>query len=222
MSELLNLLRRKNPALPFYSVEGAAFRQFGRNVNFDAANLIQQAKSVLMPESGAKYCASLPELETPADFSTVQKELYGQSSCQIGMCWGFNSKLNCLEYHRSSEFNIAVSDLVLLLADQREMEGFELPEGRITAFYVPQGSVFEVYATTLHFCPCQTGESGFRCIVILPRGTNQPLKTDRSSTVGDTRLQWAENKWLIAHPEAPAVSRGAYPGLHGENYKIAF
>ena len=36
------------------------------------------------------------------------------------MCWGRNTKLNCLEYHRDSEVNIGASDFILLLAKQEE------------------------------------------------------------------------------------------------------
>ena len=93
--------------------------------------------------------------------------------------------------------------------------------GKIAAFYVPAGTVIEVYATTLHFCPCQVSDEGFISIVILPRGTNKPLEHPRDDA-GEGRLLWARDKWLIAHPEAPAVQRGAYPGLHGENYEIRY
>ena len=219
MSDVLTLLREKNPRLAFYPVWDARFRRFGRVVDFDGGKLIAQALRVPMPENGTKYLTDMPELETPAELAAAQNALFGQTPCQIGMCWGWNSRLNCLEYHRSSEFNIAAGDFVLLLASQMDMEGDELPPGRITAFYVPRNTALEIYATTLHFCPCQVSDDGFRCIVILPRGTNQPLKAERSA-VGDGRLLWAENKWLIAHEEAPAAGRGAYPGLHGENFTV--
>ena len=111
--------------------------------------------------------------------------------------------------------------MVLLLAQQQDMEGLDLSCDKITAFYFPKGTVIEVYATTLHFCPCQVQDEGFKCIVVLPRGTNHPLEGEKP-TLGDGRLLWAKDKWLVAHPDAPAVSRGAYPGLHGENYKINY
>ena len=39
---------------------------------------------------------------------------------------------------------------------------------------------------------------------------------------GEDRLLWARDKWLIAHPEAPAVQRGAHPGLHVVDYEIRY
>lgn len=221
--ETLERLRSLNPSIPFYSVTDSAFRPFGRVVDFPAEGLIAACeKAAEMPAEGSRYVADMPELEAlEDDFAAVQKELRGEGSCQIGCCWGHSSRLNCLEYHRASEHNIAVSDLVLLLARQQDMEGSELPEGRIQAFFVPKGTVIEVYATTLHFCPCEVSADGFRCIVILPRGTNHPLTQPKSET-GEGRLLWAKDKWLIAHQDAPAVARGAVVGIRGENYEIHY
>lgn len=222
MADLLKSLREKNPGLPFYSVLDAAFKPYGRVIAFDASGLVTAARKLPMPETGSKYAPDLPELETPRAFQAVQRELRGQGSCQIGLCWGYNSRLNCLEYHRASEHNVAVTDLVLLLASQQDMEGNNLPDGKIKAFFVPQGTVIEVYATTLHFCPCQVSDAGFCCVVILPRGTNHPLEGEKPLD-GEGRLLWAKDKWLLAHPDnAPVIARGAYPGLHGENLKINY
>lgn len=222
MADMLSLLREKNPGLPFYTVTDPEFKPYGRVIDFDATALIQAAGKMPLPEAGSKYAPDLPQLEMPEAFQAVKEELRGQGSCQIGLCWGYNSLLNCLEYHRASEHNVAVTDLVLLLASQQEMEGNDLPAGKIKAFFVPQGTVIEVYATTLHFCPCQVQDAGFCCIVILPRGTNHPLEGQRPAQ-GDGRLLWAKDKWLIAHPDnASVIARGAYPGLHGENFKINY
>ena len=223
MADVLQSLRDQNPGLPLYSVHDSAFRKYGRVVDFNASALITACeRAAAMPEGGSRYVPSMPELEALPAFDRVRRELRGEGGCQIGCCWGYNVKLNCLEYHRASEHNIAVSDLVLLLAAQQDMEGLELPEGKITGFLVPMGTTIEVYATTLHFCPCQTDGGGFRCIVILPNGTNLPLDGPRPQH-GEGRLLWAKDKWLIAHPQNKAVvQRGAYPGLHGDNTEIKY
>ena len=135
-------------------------------IDFDAASLIEACeKAAVMPESGSRYVPDMPELEALPVFAEVKHTLRGEGGCQIGCCWGYNTRLNCLEYHRASEHNVAVSDLVLLLGRQQDMEGFDLPAGKIKAFFVPKGTTIEVYATTLHFCPCQVSDEGFRCIV---------------------------------------------------------
>lgn len=222
MPDLLSRLQTLNSNLAIHSVHDREFRRFGRVVDFDAAGLIAAAEREAMPEAGCKYSPDLATLETANEFLRVQSELRGQGSCQIGLCWGYNRSLNCLEYHRSSEHNVAVTDLVLLLAGQQNLEGFDLPSGNISGFLVPQGTTIEVYATTLHFCPCQVADGGFRCIVILSRGTNLSLEDGPRPKIGDGRLLWAKDKWLIAHPTAPHVARGAYPGLHGENVTLQY
>ena len=219
----LQTLREKNPKVPFHSVFDPAFRRFGRVLDFDAAALIAACeKAAVMPASGSRYLPGMPELETEALFAPVQHLLRGEGACQIGCCWGFNTKLNCLEYHRASEHNIAVTDMVVLLASQQAMDGFDLPEGEIEGFFVPKGTTIEVYATSLHYCPCQTADTGFVSIVVLPRGTNHPL--DKARPAGcDGRLLWAKDKWLVAHPDnTEDVANGAYPGLHGENFDIRY
>ncbi len=221
--DTLHLLRTRNPGLPLYAVSDPAFRRYGRIVDFNAAALMTVCETAAaMPPEGSRYVPAMPELEALPAFQQAQQAFWGETDGQIGCCWGYNAKLNCLEYHRCSEFNIAVSDLVLLLAAQQDMEGLDLPEGKITGFFVPKGTAIEVYATTLHFCPCQTGDGGFRCLVMLPRSTNLPLTQPRPEQ-GEGRLLWARNKWLIAHPENQAVvRRGAYPGLHGINFDITY
>ena len=57
-------------------------------------------------------------------------------------------------------------------------------------------------------------------MVALPKGTN----TEAPKTAGKTfedRLLRANNKWLLAHPDAPEAKDGAYVGLTGENPDIA-
>ena len=74
-----------------------------------------------------------------------------------------------------------------------------------------------MYATTLHYAPCMTEGKGFRCTVILPRGTNTELG-ETGSREGEGKLLAAKNKWLIAHEEAGI--EGAFCGLVGENVTV--
>lgn len=84
---------------------------------------------------------------------------------------------------------------------------------------VPAGTAVEVYATTLHYAPCTAqGENGFRCVIVLPEGTNTELDFPVDAK-GEERLLTAKNKWLIAHEEANI--EGAFCGLKGENITIS-
>ena len=91
---------------------------------------------------------------------------------QIGMCWGYNTKLNCLEYHRDSEVDVGETDFVLLLAKEDEIEDGRLDTAKVKAFRVWRARRGRGLGTTLHYAPCQTEKTGFRVAVVLPKGTN--------------------------------------------------
>ena len=151
----------------------------------------------------------------------MQNRAYGGIPIQIGMCWGYNTMLNCLEYHRDSEVNVGETDFVLLLAKEDEIEDGKLDTAKVRAFRVPAGVLVEVYATTLHYAPCHLDESkGFRVMVALPMGTNTEKPVTKAQTAEDRRL-WAKNKWLLAHPESQEAQSGAYIGLTGKNIDLS-
>ena len=88
----------------------------------------------------------------------------------------------------------------------------------VEAFLVPAGTAVELYETTHHYAPATApGGSGFRVVVVLPRGTNTGLPQGLERVTLEDRLMTACNKWLIAHPDAPEAAQGAFVGLFGEN-----
>ena len=118
----------------------------------------------------------------------------------------------------SSEINIAVTPLVLILGHIWDMENGKTDSSKFTAFYLPAGTAAEVYSTTLHFCPCEAGKDGFGCVVGLPLGTNTSLETEVSDP-----LLFRKNKWIVAHNDNKAlIERGVLPGISGENFKIKY
>jgi hypothetical protein len=141
---------------------------------------------------------------------------------QLGYCNGHNTTLNCLEYHRDSEFNLGTDDFILLIAKQDEIdEEGKLDTAKVKAFRVPAGVMVECYATTLHYAPCHADpKKGFRVLVALPQGTNTDKPVFEPKNWED-RLLRARNKWLLAHPESNEAADGAYIGLVGENMDIA-
>ena len=173
-----------------------------------------------MPESGTAYQPSIPVLEESGILDAMQDRAYGGQLVQIGMCWGYNTKLNCLEYHRDSEINVGEQDFVLLLAKEDEIEDGKLDTAKVKAFRVPAGAVVEVYATTLHYAPCQLTADGFRVAVVLPKGTNTEKPAYEPQNEEDTWLT-ARNKWLLAHPESNKAKSGAHIGLTGKNIDIS-
>ncbi|MCR4676208.1 MAG: DUF4867 family protein [Sphaerochaetaceae bacterium] len=202
------------------SVTDESFREYGKVLEgYDNSDLIKRMKTIPMPGTGTAYEASIPVLEESLLFPEYRDREYGGMPVQIGMCWGFNTRLNCLEYHRDSEVNIGESDFILLLARQSSIEGGKLDTSSVRAFRVPAGVAVEVYATTLHYAPCQSSDAGFRVAVILPRGTNTG-KPAFSAKCAEDRWMTARNKWLLSHADSDEARNGAYVGLVGENIDI--
>ena len=203
------------------SVFDSAFASYGQvHTGYDLAGLLSAMESIPLPEQGTDYRPSIPELEAADCFRALEDRAFGGLPIQVGMCWGRNTRLNCLEYHRSSEFNVGASPFVLLLAHQWEIEGGVLDTDRVVGFYVPAGILVEVYATSLHYAPCHVdGEAGFRVAVVLPRGTNTE-KPELTNLPGESRRLWARNKWLLAHPDSAEAQTGAPIGLRGKNTEI--
>ena len=173
-----------------------------------------------MPAEGVDYKPGIDSLEACAVYSDLRDRAFGGMPIQLGMCWGHNTKLNCLEYHRDSEVNIGARDFVLLLAKMDDIVDGKLDTAKVKAFRAPAGAVVEVYATSLHYAPCQTDTDGFRTAVVLPYGTNTDMPEFEPKNDED-KWMTARNKWLLAHQEAAEASQGAYVGLIGENIDIA-
>ena len=199
-------------------VTDPAFRKYGQVLEgYDFTGLIKEMKHTPVPED-VIYVPSVEELEALDVMKNLQNKGYGGLPIQIGYCNGHNKKLNALEYHRNSEINVAVTDLVLLIGHQQDIEpDHTYDTARVEAFLVPAGTGIEVYATTLHYAPCHVNESGFQCVVVLPKGTNTEL-TFQTEKTGEDSLMTAKNKWLIAHEDAKI--EGAFNGLKGENITI--
>ena len=206
--------------MKIYSVYTDEFKPYGKILqNYDTQPLISAMRTIPMPESGTAYEPSISALEESGIFDAMQNRAYGGMPIQIGMCWGYNTKLNCLEYHRDSEINVGEQDFVLLLARQDEIKDGKLDTAKVKAFRVPAGAVVEVYATTLHYAPCQLTADGFRVAVVLPKGTNEAKPVFTAGNEEDTWLT-ARNKWLLAHPESSEAKSGAHIGLTGKNIDI--
>lgn len=208
--------------MKIYSVYDTEFRAYGSVLEgYDTAELLKAMAKIPMPESGTAYQPSIPALEDCAIYGSFQNRAYGGMPVQLGMCWGYNTKLNCLEYHRDSEVNVGTEDFMLLLARQDEIMDGVLNTSAVKAFRVPAGVAVEVRATALHYAPCHTdADKGFRVAVVLPRGTN----TEKPAIVAqneEDRWLLARNKWLLAHPDSPEAAQGAYVGLRGENIDVA-
>ena len=203
--------------MEFYEVCDKEFCQFGRVLDLDVTEIIAAAEKFEMPAEGSIYKASCEEFERLDIMKTIQNECFGELPTQLGYCQGHSNMLGALEWHKCSEVNIAVTDLILLLGDVRDIEeGNKYNSAKVKAFRVKKGQSIEVYATTLHFCPIETDKSGFGCVVGLLKGTNTDLEF-----ASEDKLLYRKNKWIMAHNDNQALlNRGVVGGIYGENYKI--
>ncbi|MCR5078927.1 MAG: DUF4867 family protein [Bacilli bacterium] len=197
------------------SVYSEEFKEYGAIVPGEYTELLKVLSSKPCPEVGTVYCPSDKDLEATPSFEYFSKNVYGDMPVQLGYCNGHNNKLNCLEYHRDSEINLANEEFVLLLGRRGEIENGKFDTAKTKAFRVPAGVAVEVFATSMHYAPIGEHGAGFRVLVVLPRGTNvNSLRLE-----GEKEL-WATNKWLLAHPESKEAKNGAYVGLVGKNIVI--
>ena len=209
--------------MKIYSVFDPEFKPYGQVVtgmDDTVAELLNVLKDA--PQGpGVDYVPEYAPLQELPACVEISEHCYGGMPVQLGWCNGFNTKLNCLEYHRDSEFNLGTEDFLLLLARQDEIVDGILDTSKVKAFRVPAGVLIEVFATSLHYAPCHCDPSrGFRVLVALPMGTNTE-KPDITPRSPEDKLLWARNKWLLAHPESVEARQGAYISLAGENIDIA-
>lgn len=200
-------------------VTDPAFKAYGRVITgYDFSGLLKAMEQTPLPED-VIYIPSLPEMEALPAAKELENGIYGQMPIQIGCCNGHNKKLNAVEYHRDSEVDIAVDDLILILGKQQDIEeDHTYDTSRMEAFLVPAGTAVEVYATTLHYAPCHVKDEGFRCVIVLPRDTNLDMEPVEVKDPED-RLLFARNKWLIGHAQG-GLPEGAFIGLKGENLSV--
>ena len=220
MTEMLNMLREKNPGLPLFSVLDPEFRRYGRVLSADTRELAAALAATPIPETGNRYVASLPELEAVDLMPALQRVAFGEMPIQAGCCNGNGYKLNAMEYHKCSELNFTTTGLVLLLALPEQLDDGRLRSADVVGFYLPEDVLVEIYLMVLHFAPCRVKDTGFRCLVVLEQGTNAALPSVDTTAPGEEKLLWMRNKWMTCHPDSPQKEKGAFVGIRGENLAL--
>lgn len=209
--------------MKIYSVYDPEFKPYGQVIDgMDdvCAQILAVLKDAPCP-AGVEYVPEYAPIQALPAAQVASDNLYGGMPVQLGYCNGHNTKLNCLEYHKDSEYNLGVSDFILLVAKQDEIVDGVLDTAKVKAFKAPAGAMVECYATTLHYAPCSAklGE-GFQVLIALPKNTNTDMPKLQIRSFEDKRL-WARNKWLLAHKDTSEAAAGAYVGLVGENIDIS-
>ncbi len=208
---------KANPHIKIELISCENFRPYGEIVEgYNLSELISYMENKTVITPGCTYCPTVKEMEAMDAAKEIVKIYCGGMPAQFGYTNGTTEYLDALEYHKASEMVIAVTDLIVLVALRSEIVDKNLDSKCVKAFYVPAGTAFEMYATTLHYAPIRVYEEGYKSIVVLPLGTNYDIeKTDRDP------MLWGTNKWLIAHPSVESLAKeGAACWISGDNIHI--
>ena len=200
-------------------VRSSDFKKYGFVLEgYDFSDFIDTLNAVSeKPADSVIYVPGDEKLESLAFSKLCASNLYGGMPIQVGYCNGYNKTLNCLEYHRGPEINVAADDVILLIASLSKVTNGILDTSEVEAFLLPANTAALIYETTMHYAPCcAEGTDSFRVAIILPRDTNTDKPEIETISLED-KLLFARNKWLIAHKDAPEVAQGAFVGLTGEN-----
>ena len=202
--------------MKIYNVTDERFKAYGKVVkDIDFSEMVRVLKEETPIPEDVAYVPGLEALESLPAGEELSRKVYGEMPIQIGYCNGHNSLLNALEYHKSSEINVAATDAILLVGKEQDItEDFTYDTALAEAFLLPQGMAVEMYATTLHYAPCGVDGAGFQVAIVLPKGTN--LDLEESHEGGEDGHLTAKNKWLLGHPEG-GLPQGSPMGLVGTN-----
>ena len=199
-----------------YNVTDNEFKSYGQILeNYDFDEIFEEAKKLPITDNEIVYEASLPSLEKCQVKKELQSRGFGGLKIQIGCVGGANRTLNCLEYHKSSEFNIALDDIVLVLGLESQIEKGYFSTDNCKAFFVPKGVGVELYGTTLHYAPMNVNDN-YRVLCVLPKGTNGEKPEFNAVNIED-KMCFGNNKWIMCHPDSPDAQKGIYQGLKGDN-----
>ena len=136
--------------MKIYNVNDKEYEAYGRVMTneYHVDSLIQAMEKTPAPEN-VIYIPFYAEIEALPQAKVLCESLFGGMPVQIGYCNGTNHKLDACEYHRCSELGIAITDLVLLLGKQEDItKDYQYDTENIQAFFLPAGTVYEMYATT--------------------------------------------------------------------------
>lgn len=212
-------VKSNNPDIAVIHVNDAGFKAFGKVLKKDLNTYVEyMEKNIPIPGQGVDYAAEdtgLMTLEKERHY--LETEVYGQMPVEVGFCAGHNQIMDGMEWHYGCEVNVAVTDLVLFLAEYSSLEHSEdgkvhLNSRQVKAVYVPKGYAIVLDPLVLHFTPIEVQKEGFGTVVALPAHTNEALL----EATADPYLK-ARNSWIIYHKD---TGRGSE--IDGINLKLKY
>lgn len=215
----LNQLRKLNRHIKIKGISNLSFKKYGKIVTgYDFTDMIKYMEEWSpIPEEGCIRVPSVEALEVLSIGKDIQEHFYGELPIQIGYCNGVNSKLNCLEFHKSNEIILALTDIIIFLGKVQDISDNYYELKRAEAFFIPEGVAIEIYSSTLHSIPCKMENNGFRCILICLRGSDTSISFQNNYK----GLLSGKNKWILANPPSKDINdKDMKSGLIGEVIEI--
>ena len=83
MDTMLEMLRKKNPGLPLYSVTDPEFKRYGRILAGETAELAKALDTCAIPAEGNCYQASVPVLEKVALMQDMKRVVFGDMPIEV-------------------------------------------------------------------------------------------------------------------------------------------
>lgn len=198
-----------------FTTKDKEFVPYGYTLEGDFSDLIAALEGTKIPEEGNLYVRDDTRFHGLPGFSLLKEKVFPNVVMESGYCNGNNKKLNCLEYHACPEVDLAVRDLVLLLALPSDIHDGVVDSKDVKAFLIHRGEAVVLHPYVMHFSPCMKDNVPFICGIFLEAPTNEDLDEPSSDP-----LLWKKNKWLLAHKESKQASLGAHIGIKGENITV--
>lgn len=211
---LIRELRDHNPGLTILSLEEAPQHTLYQKVFADTSAFLAPAQFI-QPEEDNVYIPRDSKMSLSPSAKEISRKVFGELSIQAGWNYGGNTRMNGMEWHKSSEVIVACTDLVLLLGNHADIENDCYDSAQAFGLYLQKGEAVELYPFTLHLAPLPVQGKQFTAAILLPEGTNLPLSGGMKGALR------AVNKWLLVHPDNKrGIALGGKIGITGENITL--
>ncbi|MEG0268498.1 MAG: DUF4867 family protein [Carnobacterium sp.] len=215
--EKIQAVRKANQNYTIHDVTSSEFKAYGNILEgYDITAIKEYAeKNIAIPKEGNSYSPSNDELEKFEIIKRIEADVYAGLPVEAGECAGNNTAFSAYEYHQGSEVNIVLTDVLMVLGKREQaIEGIFNAQEDAKIFFVPAGTLIEMYSSTLHYSPCIVDKTGFKVIVILIKGSNEPFKGKFESKNEEIVKK---NKFQLVHEtRTDKIAEGIKVGLIGK------
>lgn len=213
----LDAFKKNNPTKLIRTIDDESFKKYGDiKTGYDISKLSSFFDTeISIPETGNKYVTSNHKIESFSVIKELSNDIYPAMQTQAGQCVGHSIDFSALEYHQGSETNIFFTDTIMVLSKRSQMRSGSINISELGEIYfIPKGSIIEFFSDTLHYAPIQVTNSGFKIVVLVLKGTNEPLPSDFHS---NNKMIVKVNKFQVVHKSrTDKITQGAVVGVTGD------